>query len=397
MSLAVLTPFDRSPAVELANRTWWKRLLPVGSIEYKGRKLSFTRSYLSSLANAFKADAYDQVPFQMADASNTHTNDPERFRGDIVAMEARPDGLWVGLKPTDAGEKTLLENPRLGVSARIVEDYARSDGKFFPAAIQHVLATLDPRIPGLGPWQAIEAANDVERTIDLTGESFAGEGEDDEMPLDEEQQAKLAKLLEIPADQIDALLAGLSSAQLSDDELAQMDADTDEMSDEALADLLGVPVGQLDEALTAALAEPEAVAAGAGLSWGDEALMALELTAERADQNAIELASIRKKLNEETYLKERRQLADAGVPPYLTDLARPLLEGAGHTVELSSGKGTADAGAIVRKLLLEVGKSAGMLDLGAELGTPMDEPDGHQHAAEARSETVARAHQQLGI
>ena len=33
------------------------------------------------------------------------------------------------------------------MSARIVEDYARSDGKFFTAAVQHVLGTLDPRIP----------------------------------------------------------------------------------------------------------------------------------------------------------------------------------------------------------------------------------------------------------
>ena len=77
---------------------------------------------------------------------------------------------------TPRGEEVLRENPKLGVSARIVEDYARSDGKHFTAAIQHVLGTLDPRIPGLGAWEAIEAASPVPDTvIDLSGESFAGE------------------------------------------------------------------------------------------------------------------------------------------------------------------------------------------------------------------------------
>src|ERR1019366_930477 len=57
-----------------------------------------------------------------------------------------------------------------------VEDYARSDGQHFPAAIQHVLGTLDPRIPGLGAWQAIEAASPVPDTvIDLSASTFAGE------------------------------------------------------------------------------------------------------------------------------------------------------------------------------------------------------------------------------
>jgi hypothetical protein len=36
---------------------------------------------------------YDQVPFQLADASNAHSNDPERFRGEVLDMEVRHDGL----------------------------------------------------------------------------------------------------------------------------------------------------------------------------------------------------------------------------------------------------------------------------------------------------------------
>jgi len=67
----------------------------------------------------------------------------------------------------------LSGNPMLGVSARIVEDYARSDGRFFPAAIQHVLGTLDPRIPDLGPGQPVEMSNHANgRVIDLSRSSW---------------------------------------------------------------------------------------------------------------------------------------------------------------------------------------------------------------------------------
>ena len=180
MTGLVLTPFTAAEAVELGNRLWRKRLLPVGEIDYKGRTLKFTRGYLGQVVKAFQDRAYDQVPFQLADAQNTHTNDPERTRGEIAEMVVRDttactwNGLWIRLKPTDNGDKVLRENPNLGVSARIVEGYERADGKKFPAAIQHVLGTLDPRIPGLGPWQAIEAASPVPDTVlDLSASTFA--------------------------------------------------------------------------------------------------------------------------------------------------------------------------------------------------------------------------------
>jgi hypothetical protein len=115
-----------------------------------------------------------RVPFQLADAANAHTNDPERFRGEVVDLDVSDDGLWITARLTEAGEHVLADNPMLGVSARIVEDYARSDGRHFPAAIQHVLGTLDPRIPQLGPWQVIEAANSGHRVIELTGCDWSG-------------------------------------------------------------------------------------------------------------------------------------------------------------------------------------------------------------------------------
>jgi hypothetical protein len=176
MTSAVLSPYTYGSAVELAGGLWRKKLLPVGEVQYKGRILRFTADYLRGLAQAFCSGAYDQVPFQLADAQNTHTNDPERTRGEIVDMDVADDGLWITAKVTPAGDAVLSANPRLGVSARIVEDYARSDGQHYAAAVQHVLGTLDPRIPALGDWQAIEASNGAEgAVIDLSGTDWIGE------------------------------------------------------------------------------------------------------------------------------------------------------------------------------------------------------------------------------
>jgi hypothetical protein len=392
VSLAVLTPYSRTPAVQQGTR-WWKRLLPIGEISYKGRTLKFTKDYLAGLVSAYNDRAYDQVPFQLADAANTHTNDPERTRGQIAEMQLRGDGLWIGMDPTPAGQQVLTANPGLGVSARIVEGYDRSDGKFFPRAIQHVLGTLDPRIPGLGGWQAVEAANDVQLTVDLSGEHFTGE--DPGMPdLDQAQQARLAKLLGLDPDKLAALVsqmepgAGPSAADL--DQLNGDGAGSEE-EDPELAELLAQIDGMSDDELDALAAELETgdgvpAEAGAGLAADDA--MALELAQATGDENARQLAIIAGQLDHERWLNERRALVGGGTPPFIADLAAPLLEGAGHVVDLANGT-SVDAGQVVRRILTEYQKLGEQLGIGVELGTEMDEPDAEGEAATARQDVVA--------
>lgn len=452
MTSAVLTPFYRSRAVELGNRMWRKKVLPVGDVEYKGRTLHFTLDYLKGLARSFTARAYDQVAFQLADAQNTHTNDPERFRGDFVAMDAEPDGLWVTLKPTEAGDKVLQENPELGVSARIVEDYARSDGKHFPAAIQHVLGTLDPRIPGLGAWQAIEAASPVpDSVLDLTNESFtdlAGNsgkaarkaakaqrraakndetqadpasdtaGADPEggavmADLSDEQKQKLARLLELPDETLDALAAG--GTVVTPEELEALTAPGDDEDDDTDGDDIAEQIASMtDDELTALEAEfeaeygtategetpdyvPEGEPVAAGLA-NDEYEFAINLANAKAEETARELAVVTARLREEDFQGEKRRLADLGVPPYITELAKPLLEGAGHAVELANGK-TVDAGAITRQVLTEFARQVKLLDLSAESGSPFDEPDGagDGESAQYRDDVVTRMKSAMGL
>jgi hypothetical protein len=135
---------------------------------------------------------------------------------------------------------------------------------------------------------------------------------------------------------------------------------------------------------------------GAGLSA--EAQFSIDLANARAEETARELAVVTARLREEDYQAEKRRLADAGVPPYITELARPLLEGAGHAVELSNGK-TVDAGAVMRRVLTEYARQARLLDLDVELGSPMDEPEdaATEQQATSREAVVTRFKSMTGL
>jgi len=390
MTAAVLTPFSGSKAIELGNRLWRKRVLPVGDIDYKGRTLHFTKDYLAELARSFRARAYDQVPFQLADAENKHTNDPERFAGEITDFEVDEDGLYIKLSATERGDRVLRENPKLGVSARIVEDYARADGKFFSAAVQHVLGTLDPRIPQLGGWQAVEASNDVDTTLDLSTAVFTGEERNVAEEFTTEERGRLAKLLQIPEDKLDKLTA-LADADL-DRLTAEGEGEGGELSDEELAALIE---GMSEEELAALESEFEAEVTAAAPGLSNQAAMALEMANVRAEENERQLSIITAELDAQRFAAEKARLVrDHGVPPFLVDLAKPLLEGTGHTVDLSNGT-SVDAGQIMRRVLTEYSKAARMMDLSVELGSPVDEPEQHGAAEQARDDVVSRARAQM--
>jgi hypothetical protein len=391
LAAEIRTPFTRAPwqAGGLPD-TWRKKVLPVGEVSYKGRMLKFTPEYLRDLAVAYSDGAYEQVPFQLADAANTHTNDPERYRGEVTGVEVARDGLYMTVKTTPAGSKLLATNPKLGVSARIVEGYDRSDGKFYPAAVQHVLGTLDPRIPNLGAWEAVEMSSTPEQVVDLSNLAFAGE--DGGMPdLDADQQGRLARLLELDPDKLNALIAGLEddgggddeSGGMTDDDLAQLITDMDDAE-------FGALLAEYEIA-----PQPQPALAGAGLA-NQYATGELELTNYRIAETERQMAVVQAELDAQRFKNEKRQLMGAGVPGYICDLAQPLLEGAGHVVELSNGSGI-DAGRLMRTVLTEFGRATAMLDLSGELGTAMDEPDTGETAASARQDFVANYRRVVGI
>lgn len=416
---ALLTPLEFGAARQLGATLWRKQLLPLGEINYKGRRISFNREYLTDLVQAFRDKAYDTVPLQFADSANSHTNDPERRRGTVRDLELTDDGLDVLVEVAPETARHLSQYPDLGVSARIVEAYERADGRFFKGAVQHVLATLDPRIPGMRPWQAVEAANgDDGPVIDLTvtesttpdpatapAAPDAPQAQEKEagMAFTDEQEARLKALLDLPKDQFDALIT--AKAQDEDTEDGQGDDGQDDGAEDTLTDAqLEQLLAEIDtesaavDAQTETAEERELEPAGAALTA--EAQAAIDLANARAEETAAELRRMRNQLDRATYEKERDHYQRVlGIPARITDLARPLLEGSGRTVELANGKHE-DAGAIVRKLLGEVGKTFQQLGMDVELGNA-EGADTERAAAEQadtdRADLVKRYRSLTGI
>lgn len=267
----LLSPADNSDAVAVAPKLFRKRILPMATINYMGRKITFDRAYLTELASNFNDGAYDQVAFMLADSKNTHTLDPERFRGEIKSVEVLDDGLWGTVAVTDSAAEMLKENPKLGVSARILENYQRSDGKVYGRALQHVLGTLDPRIPGLGSWEEVALSNGGDDTvIDLSATSYE---ELERMATREENIAAVAEAVGISVEEVEALA-------FSDDALAEY-ADTFRAAEAETAEAAA------EETETEAAAEVEEEELFSDLSDEELAALVAELEAEEESTEAV--------------------------------------------------------------------------------------------------------------
>lgn len=337
-----LTPADEGAAVELSSTMYRKKILPKGSIDYKGRKIVFDDAYLTDLAQSFHGGAYDQVPFMLADKDNAHTMDPARFRGECKGVEVADDGLYGTFELSADAAELVKANPKLGVSARIVEGYSRADGKSFPRAMQHVLGTLDPRIPGLGAWSEVSLSgyDSEDEIVDLTQSAYEGEST---VPKKDETEETIDGLT---SEEYEALLAELD---LSDEELAALS----ETEPEKVTPVVKETVSK----------ETERVKETASLS--NEQTTAIEL----ANQ---EIASLKAARAHDKFEADKREYVQKGVPPALVELARPVLEAPdGFTIDLSNGveDKKVDAAHIVRQLL---DSATGYISLAQERGHALD-------------------------
>ena len=141
------------------SRLWRVQVLPLGEIDYHGRPMVLTPEYVAALAIAFNQRAFDLVPFQVADE---HTSDPARCRGEAIGFEPVADGLDAVVAVGGEGAVLLREEPSLGAALRIVENYRRTDGRIFPAAINQILGTRSPMLTGLRPWVPVMGAATVQ-------------------------------------------------------------------------------------------------------------------------------------------------------------------------------------------------------------------------------------------
>jgi hypothetical protein len=300
MPTALQTPIRQGQAEKVGKRLYRKQLLPVGSVEHEGKELKFSKEYLTKLAANFNAGKMDQVPFILVNERNEHTQDPEKVRGDVTAMEVYDDGLYALAELTERGEQLVKDNPKLGVSARINQD---------DMVIEHMAGTVNPVAKGMKAWEAINLSNDDVTLLDLSDGEFkvASESADsnDGVPKDSLKPEQLKRLA--------ALADRLKDKDVSD---------RDTLTDEDIAKLLG------SEEETE---EPEPVAA-----LSKEAQEKIDLAQKdareakaKADAAADRQAEAEWKLTEQKYLND-------GVPPSILKLAKPHLSKASSVVELSN-------------------------------------------------------------
>lgn len=399
--VTVMTPRAAGPAIELGRKLWRKQILPIGSLDYEGRKLHFTPDYLTRIAESFRAKAFDAVPFQLANDSNAHTNDPERTRGEILGVEVGEDGLYGTFSVGDEGDKLLREYPNLGVSVRLVEDMQRgTDGATFPVALQHVLATWDPRVNAMRPWEAVACSNESADVIDLSALAFTADGsavapppaeaagstqkEAGRMP-DQPTKEELAQVLSL-APLLQKIAASLGVDGQPADGTAAGAAPTTEGS--APASTTGEDGTEGDDEFTedelAEIARANAEGDDDAAIAASNKVTALELAnvdlAARMDALAKANARLQAERDAQAFKAEAEELTrNFGVPPAIVTLAQPLLEGAGHSIELANSPGkNVDAGAVMRKVLRDwgllyksMGASAGV-DLSGPQGSPLD-------------------------
>lgn len=322
---------------------FWKQILPKRTIHYTAKDgsrqvLDFNEQYLQDLASY---QAVDKVGFLLADVDNRHTMDPERWRGEVAELAVRDDGLYGKIVfPSKEAAKAVLDNPDLGVSARIREQIPKSDGSVVPRGIVHVLGTLDPQVTGMSGWQTADLSSTDGDVFDLTSETY----EDGEMgtkkSVTEYTEADIEAMNE---DELNAFLAAAVEEGIDLDDEA--DEDLEEITDR----------------------EP-------AMSLSNEATAQIDLANTRANEALRQLAEAR-------WSSERDKYLDAGVPPAALDLAAPVLNRADEfVVDLSVTDG-ADAevnvAQIVRGLLDGL---KGSIDLSVEKGhsgtfTDGEDPD----------------------
>jgi len=326
---ALLAPIDSNDAVELSKTLWRKQVLPRGTIDYKGRRITFDQRYLADLASAFHAQAFDQVAFLLAKDDNAHTMDPERFRGEVRGVEVTGNGLDVLLDLTPEAADLVRKNPKLGVSARIIEGLERADGQKFPRAIQHVLGTLDPRVTGMASWQEVSLSEEVVDTVDITTE---------EVQMSEQGEPEVPPQVENPP----------AAAPIPEPEPEGEPENTPEEDESAQAELARIA----------------------------------SLSNTRDGENEARITQLELELARQKFITEMREWIDKGVPPAIVQLARPVLElPQAPVIDLSNQGGKqVDVAGVIRSMLTE---TCGFVQLAREQGTTYSESDSEDDRADA--------------
>lgn len=290
-----LTPILEQDAVELSESgKWRKQILPTGKFNYKGKILDFDEIGPEAV-KSFSNNAANQVAFQLADAGNNHNFDPKNYRGELINVEYKAGEGTYGtfdLSQYPDVQELIKKNPKFGVSARIEQDREGGDGQKFKYAFSHVLGTLDPKVVGMKPWESVNLSNvddPDEEVIDLSTEEGEQVTKIDEKNVITPEDLTLLREWKKEQEEMKQFAASLSNGN----------KDEKDKPSEAL------------------------------------------LLAQADAKNAIELArESQREAASERWERKSFELANAGVPPALLELAKPVMSAAKfdvQSIELSNG------------------------------------------------------------
>jgi hypothetical protein len=358
--IALLSPTNTFDAVELSRTLFRKRVLPIGTINYHGRQINFDRGYLRDLTKSFREGAFDQVPFLLAKDDNAHTMDPERFRGEVKGLELTDGGLDVLLDLTPDAAELVRQNPKLGVSARIIEGLERAvDGRKFSRALQHVLGTLDPKVTGMGSWQEVSLSEEVNDTIDITNEEVTtlSDTSTQAPPVTANSSTTATPVVTTTTANTPQPPAPPLVSQVEDEDDGVVVDEGEEMSDEELAAL------------------------ASEFSNGDARQdQAIEMLHAQDKVNAAQIAQLQLELSRQRWVNEARLYIDAGVPPVLVQLAGQVLALPAPPVIELSNREKLDFGVLMRDMLEQ---TKGFIQLSQEAGSTFGSPDDQQSREDA--------------
>lgn len=373
----LLTPFDFSLPTDVHRplgfrdrRRFWKQILPVTEIDYDGQKVKFDSAFHKALELAHSDKVFEQIPLVFADGANSHNEDPRNFGGEIVKMENRgKDGTWALIDAEGAAAKAIKANPRLGVSARIMQGVEKG-GKVYDHAVRHLLMTMFPRVQGMEPWQAVDLSEDADvEVVDLTAEQF----EQEDGAVKRTKTAKTKAPIDLSAlsdDEFQQFLdlaekAGVQTAVMDpeDEEVVDDDLDEDEDDDEV------VEKPRKKKSKKVVTIENDSEESGPEGDEEDE-----DESTDLSDSRWAQFEAFQRKNAKEAWDTKRNQYVSQGVPPFLVDLAAPVLSTPGTQVlDLSdSGGSKVDVHKILTDMLDGI---KNVVDLTDEIGHQVDLSD----------------------
>lgn len=400
MTTEVRTPFGAPASIELSNDGLYrKQILKFGTIWYtdrtgKRRKVTFDKDYGKDLVEAFKSGAYEQVPFQIADKDNRHTNDPTRTGGEVVALSLSPDGSGVdaALRLWGEGNKAVELNHKLGVSARILENAPQPDGRTYPRALQHVLGTVDPQVRGMRPWErlpSVELSNgSVSEYLDLSNATYEGSAKMPQKKTGEDGELVTLELSTAQRDRLVALLDEDEALAELEGQLKGLGIDLDEDDDDEVPP--AKPKAKAKKAARAAAGleddedDDDDEEGDDGVELSGRLGEAVELANAQLESQGQRIIELTNALADTRVENEVAEFMRGGLAPAVLEAARPLLAIESGAVELSNGVGDSlDPGQVLRDVLTTVVELA---NSGHLLVDP-DHEDGSLRGTDAQAST----------